>query len=82
MRFLATTVLALATTASAAIQGFNYGAQKTTGGVKQESDFIAEFNAARKLVGAGSFTSARLYTMIVSPSPLVHSVTRSLRVGR
>jgi glucan endo-1,3-beta-D-glucosidase len=52
--------------ATAAVQGFNYGAQGE-GGVKVEADFEFEFNAAKKLAGTdGAFTSARLYTMCVS----------------
>jgi glucan endo-1,3-beta-D-glucosidase len=56
---------------SAVYQGFNYGASFTDGSVKTQSDFEAEFRAAQNLVGApgNGFTSARLYTMVVSPSP-------------
>ncbi|MCJ1477309.1 hypothetical protein MMC13_005980 [Lambiella insularis] len=53
-------------TASAALQGFNYGPTFTTGGAKMEADFQTEFSNAQSLVGASGFTSARLYTMIQS----------------
>ena len=58
-------------TAMGAYQGFNYGSTFTTGAAKQQSDFEAEFRTAQGLVGApaGGFTSARLYTMIVSLTP-------------
>ena len=46
--------------ASQAIKGFNYGSTFTTGANKQQSDFEAEFNQAKGLVGASGFTSARL----------------------
>jgi glucan endo-1,3-beta-D-glucosidase len=63
-------VLSLAaalSTAQAAYQGFNYGATFTDGTIKQESDFEAEFKAAQSLAGTdGAFTSARLFTMVVS----------------
>jgi len=49
--------------------GFNYGASKTSGQVKVESDFQEEFALAKKLAGtSGKFSSARLYTMIQGPS--------------
>lgn len=51
-------------TAQAALQGFNYGSTFTTGAAKAQSDFEAEFNTAKDLVGTSGFTSARLYTMI------------------
>lgn len=49
---------------SAVYQGFNYGSTNTDGSAKDQARFEGEFNAAKKLAGAGSFTSARLYTMI------------------
>lgn len=60
--------LGLSALAQAAVEcGFNYGATFSDGSVKQQSDFQAEFNTAKNLKGAsGKFTSARLYTMIVS----------------
>lgn len=58
-------ILALATTASA-IQGFNYGSTFTTGAAKQQSDFENEFTTAQNLKGTSGWTSARLYTMVVS----------------
>lgn len=67
-------LVALAATFSstlAAFQGFNYGAAFRSGAVKQQSDFHAEFTAARRLLDApgDGFTSARLYTTIVSCRP-------------
>lgn len=54
--------------ATAAFQGFNYGSTFTNGAAKAVSDFEAEFKNAQGLVGAPGtgFTSARLYTTIVS----------------
>jgi hypothetical protein len=61
---------ALAATLSSAVatyQGFNYGSTFTTGAAKQQSDFEAEFKNAQGLIGApGVFSSARLYTTVVS----------------
>ncbi|KAF5699649.1 murein transglycosylase [Fusarium globosum] len=57
--------MALAGSASAAFQGFNYGSTFTDGTVKAQSDFENEFRTAAGLEGTGgAFTSARLYTMI------------------
>ncbi|ORY63184.1 glycoside hydrolase superfamily, partial [Pseudomassariella vexata] len=56
--------LALASTASAAIKGFNYGSTFTTGAAKTQSDFETEFTTAQNLAGTSGFTSARLYTMV------------------
>ncbi|KAK7432642.1 hypothetical protein QQZ08_000850 [Neonectria magnoliae] len=64
----ANSLLAMAATvsaASAAFQGFNYGATFGDGTVKVQTDFENEFKTAASLVGTdGAFTSARLYTMI------------------
>lgn len=68
MRSTLAGLLALACTAEAAIKGFNYGNLLPSGGVKQQSDFETEFQTAKDLVGTSGFTSARLYTMIVSSS--------------
>lgn len=58
-------LLALAGSASAVFQGFNYGATKSDGyTVRVQSDFESLFSTAKNLVGATGFTSARLYTMI------------------
>ncbi|KAH8648938.1 glycoside hydrolase superfamily [Tricladium varicosporioides] len=60
-------VLALAasiTGATAAFQGFNYGATNSDGTFKYQATYEAEFKAAKNLVGTSGFTSARLYTMI------------------
>jgi glucan endo-1,3-beta-D-glucosidase len=55
----------LATSATAAYKGFNYGSTFTDGSYKAQSDFEGEFNSAKNLVGPiNPFTSARLYTMI------------------
>ncbi len=52
----------------AASQGFNYGSTFGNNVAKTQSDFEAEFKTAQNLVGAPAdgFSSARLYTMIVS----------------
>lgn len=56
---------AAATGASAAFQGFNYGATFADGRLRVESDFESMFKAAQALPGTdGAFNSARLYTMI------------------
>lgn len=59
--------LALAASpALGAYVGFNYGATFTNGAVKVQSDYEADFKAAQALVSAPqTFSSARLYTMIV-----------------
>lgn len=66
MRVSATILAAtgLASTASAAIKGFNYGAQFNNDQAKKLVDFEYEFNAAKTLPGTDGWTSARLYTMI------------------
>lgn len=65
----ANSLLAMAaavSTASAAFQGFNYGNVFTNGAAKTQTDFENEFTTAASLEGTdGSFTSARLYTMVV-----------------
>lgn len=60
----------LSTTSAAALQGFNYGSAFTNGAPKQQSDFQSEFATAKNLVGTSGFTSARLYTTVVSPYPI------------
>lgn len=57
-------VAASLATASAAVQGFNYGATKTDGSFMFEADYKEKFSAAKSLPGASGFSSARLYTMI------------------
>ncbi|KAH9878728.1 hypothetical protein IAQ61_002002 [Plenodomus lingam] len=54
----------LLSTASAAIKGFNYGAQFNNDQAKTLVDFEYEFNAAKQLPGTDGWTSARLYTMV------------------
>ncbi|KAI9901567.1 hypothetical protein N3K66_003384 [Trichothecium roseum] len=57
--------LAVAISGVSAFRGFNYGNKFTTGALKQQADYEAEFKAARELPGTnGAFDSARLYTMI------------------
>ena len=62
-------VASLSSMTSAAYQGFNYGSTFTDGSAKSQSDFQTEFTTAKNLVGTSGFTSARLYTMIVSWHP-------------
>lgn len=66
MRTAAASVLALAATASAVHQGFNYGSTNSDGSIRDQQRFQDEFNTAKKLEGVSGFNSARLYTMIVS----------------
>lgn len=52
---------------AAVYKGFNYGATKSDGyAPRVQSDFQSLFATAKSLVGAEGFTSARLYTTIVS----------------
>lgn len=54
-----------ASTVTAQLQGFNYGATFEDGSCRLGSDFAGAFNSARNLAGTGGgFTSARLYTTI------------------
>lgn len=62
-------VASLSTTSAALYQGFNYGSTFTDGSAKSRSNFSSEFTTAKNLVGTSGFTSARLYTMIVSVAP-------------
>jgi glucan endo-1,3-beta-D-glucosidase len=57
--------------ATATHLGFNYGAFFPDNSPKTQKDFEDEFNTARGLSNAppGGFTSARLYTMVVSIPP-------------
>lgn len=68
MRPAALLVLAtsLTSVASAALQGFNYGATKPDGSFRYQADFEEGFSTAKNLVGTSGFSSARLFTMIVS----------------
>lgn len=71
--------LAAASPALSAYVGFNYGSTFTTGAVKVQSDFESEFKTAQGLVSAPEvFSSARLYTTIVSPGILFYVLTRTL----
>lgn len=65
-------LVASVSAASAAVhQGFNYGAANTDGSIRTQQLFQDEFKVAKNLVGTSGFTSARLYTCIVSlNSPL------------
>lgn len=71
-----TLALALAVATSPALGayvGFNYGSTFTNGAIKAQADFEAEFKAAQALVTAPqTFSSARLYTMVVSLSRARH----------
>lgn len=64
--YTAATLLALAAAVSAQVKGFNYGSTLTDSSAKQQADFENEFKTAQGLVGGSGFTSARLYTMVVS----------------
>lgn len=57
-------IATLLATANAQYKGFNYGATNTDGSTKIYWHFHDEFIAAKNLVGAPGFTSARLYTSI------------------
>lgn len=60
-------IAAYISTVAAVSQGFNYGSSDTNGNAKTEADFTAAFKAAKALAGTnGAFTSARIYTMLVS----------------
>lgn len=63
-----TTILltGLASVASAARLGFNYGSGFTNGAPKMQADFEEEFTTAANLEGTKGWTGARLYTMVVS----------------
>jgi glucan endo-1,3-beta-D-glucosidase len=62
---LASSALIGSATAAGAVQGFNCGNKKAGGLIKVEADYEKEFKAYHNLAGIdGSFTSARLYTMI------------------
>ena len=58
--------LAFSSVAAASTQGFNYGATKSDGSFMFQADYEAKFKNAQQLVGTSGFSSARLYTMIVS----------------
>jgi len=66
-----TQLVALAATLSSvsagSIQGFNYGSTTSDDAAVMQADFETQFNTQKNLAGTeGAFTSARLYTMIVS----------------
>ena len=57
----------LAATVAAVPQGFNYASTNSDGSGKTYDNFKTEFQNAKGLAGTDSaFTSARLYTTIVS----------------
>jgi glucan endo-1,3-beta-D-glucosidase len=58
------TLLSLATTATAQVKGFNYGSTNSDGSCRHYADFVSQFNLAKNLPGASGFASARLYTSI------------------
>lgn len=67
MHASAAVLAVVAAPALGAYVGFNYAATFTTGAVKVQSDYEAEFKAAQALISAPqTFSSARLYTTIVS----------------
>ncbi len=73
-------LLALAaslSTSEAVYQGFNYGSTKADGSTPRvQSDYESLFSTAKNLDGTDSkFTSARLYTMIVSKTGMKSSGT-------
>lgn len=59
-------IMASISAAAAVNQGFNYGSTNTDGSAKDQTTYTSEFTTAQNLVGTSGFTSARLYTMIVS----------------
>jgi len=69
MRSSLIAVAASLSAASAVYQGFNYGATKSDGSFMFQADYEAKFKNAQQLVGTSGFSSARLYTMIVSNQP-------------
>ena len=66
MRSSLIAVAASLSAVSAVYQGFNYGATKSDGSFMFQADYEAKFKNAQQLVGTSGFSSARLYTMIVS----------------
>ncbi|KAK1599270.1 uncharacterized protein LY79DRAFT_534627 [Colletotrichum navitas] len=65
MYFRSALIAGLAASALAQVQqGFNYGATNEDGSCRGYDDFRGYFETAKSLAGAGSFTSARLYTSI------------------
>ncbi|KAI0478906.1 glycoside hydrolase [Xylariaceae sp. FL0804] len=85
----ASSLLALASLASATKMGFNYGSTFTSGAAKAQSDFEDEFTTAQNLKGTSGWTSARLYTMVqggttndpISAIPAAISTKTSLLLG-
>ena len=59
-------VASLSVASAAALKGFNYGATHTDNSPMTQNDFQTLFKASQELAGAPGFTSARLYTSIVS----------------
>ena len=45
-------------------QGFNYGSTFSNGDAITKPEYEAQFNAAKNLVGASGFSSARIFTLI------------------
>ena len=54
----------LATATAQTYQGFNYGSTFTNGAPVTRPEYEAQFNAAKNLVGASGFSSARIFTLI------------------
>jgi hypothetical protein len=59
-------VATLSTASAQGLKGFNWGATHTDNSPMTEADYTSQFKLAQGLVGATGFTSARLYTTIVS----------------
>ncbi|EME80371.1 glycoside hydrolase family 17 protein [Pseudocercospora fijiensis CIRAD86] len=82
-------LLTLASSASAAVHGFNYGALYADQSARTQQDFEADFNAAKNLPGSHGFSSARLFTMIqgyttntvISAIPAAIATNTSLLLG-
>lgn len=60
----AASLLALASTASAQVKGFNYGSTNNDGSCRGYDDFVRFFNEAKSLPGNSGSASARLYTSV------------------
>lgn len=66
MHTSAASLLAFAASVQAVYKGFNYASTNGDKSPRTAADFTEYFKTAQKLVGTSGFSSARLYTMIVS----------------
>ncbi|KAH6638646.1 glucan 1,3-beta-glucosidase-like protein [Truncatella angustata] len=57
-------LLSLACTVTAQVQGFNYGSTNNDGSCRGYNDYVRFFNEAKNLPGTSGFASARLYTSV------------------